>query len=85
MQAGTSPSSMSLSTKFTKEIRTRDASVSGWVPTLPVITFKISTFRVSMKRDHRYQFVEKEVGWQQVNLSLRNLHETHQEEVKCDN
>jgi len=65
---------MSSSAKLAKEMATRGTSIDRRVTTVTIITLKITTPRISMKRNHGQQIVEKEIDWQGINFSFRDLH-----------
>jgi len=66
---------MSSSAKLAKEMATRGTSIDRRVTTVTIITLKITTPRISMKRNHGQQIVEKEIDWQGINFSFRDLWE----------
>ena len=78
---GAASSFMSSSAKLTKEKATWSTSTDKRVTTITIITVKTATPRISMKRNHGHQIVEKEINWQGINFSFRDLWEIHKKNL----
>jgi len=66
---------MSSSTNLAQEMATRGTSTDRRVTTVTIVTLKTTTSRISMKRNHGQQIVQKEIDWQGINFSFRDLWE----------
>jgi len=73
MSFGAASPFMRCSTNLTEEMAACGTSIDRRVTTFTIITLKIATPRISVKRNQGQQIVEKEIDWQGINFSFRDL------------
>jgi len=74
MSFGAASSSMCSSANLTEKMATHDTPIDRRVTTVTIVTLKTTT-RISMKRNQGQQIVQKEIDWQGINFSFRDLWE----------